>query len=109
MRLRALSWRVHTPITPVKIPPVSCARPLRPGLALLGAAFVLALIPLKASARTLHIYMYSAQGAPVEMSQSYVYQEPYVYDLAGNPVGSVNAQNVICNAAGQQIGFVIAD
>jgi hypothetical protein len=64
-------------------------------------------LTLCASADT-DIYLYDGNGTPVNVTQSYSYQEHYVYDLLGSPIGSVDAHGRIFNASSQQIGYILS-
>ena len=52
------------------------------------------------------IYLYSANGTLTEVTSSYHYQEPNVFDLAGNVLGNVDAAGTITNAANVVIGHM---
>jgi hypothetical protein len=70
---------------------------------LLSVCFALCSLTIHAGAQTL-IYLY-VDGQPV-YAASYVYQAGYVYDMANNLVGTVDANGRIYDANGYQIGFL---
>lgn len=80
----------------------SCAR----WIATVCVGIALCSLTLCANAAT-HIYLYDGNGTPVDVTQSCTYQEHYVYDLQGNPIGVVDEAGRIFNASSQQIGYTL--
>lgn len=104
-----------------------CNRPLRPtpasahrtperrfsarrhatGLAVLCASLLFASSVRPVSADPARIFQYDANGALVEVTQTYSYQEHHVYDPLGNLVGTVDDNGTTYDLSGQQTGCVV--
>ena len=77
-------------------------------LTLLCFGIVLGSAGIDANAATT-IYLYDANGSPIDVTASYTYQQNYVYDSLANVVGTVDSNGYIYDQSMQVIGYLQTD
>jgi hypothetical protein len=82
-------------------------RSLCAGIVLLASA---ACLPVHADTPPYEIYLYNAQGAPVDVTSSYYSQNGYVYTNSGTLIGTASYQKGhIYDLSGNDIGLIVAN
>jgi hypothetical protein len=73
-------------------------------MAIIGLGILFGSLTLQAEAAPA-IYLY-VNGAPVNVTATYSYQQHYLYDAMLNPVATVDDSGRIFSPTGQQIGYL---